>query len=99
VKFTPVNRSGALLCLMLPLMGCVTTPEDTYSSEEVRLMQQSQGVIGLTDVSHESLISYVEEAINTPIVFHGLVLDQSGQPVSNHPIKATVFDQKLDPPV
>ena len=60
-------------------------------------MQQSQGVIGLTDVSHESLISYVEEAINTPTVFHGLVLDQSGQPVSNHPIKATVFDQKLDP--
>jgi len=82
---------------MLPLMGCVTTPEDTYSSEELRLMQQSQDVIGLTDVTNESLISYIEEAIDTPIVFHGLVLDQSGQPVPNHPIKATVFDQKLEP--
>ena len=97
MKFTSVNRCGALLCAMLPLIGCVTTPEDTYSSEELRLMQQSQDVIGLTDVTNESLISYIEEAIDTPIVFHGLVLDQSGQPIPNHPIKATVFDQKLEP--
>lgn len=94
---TPITRYWALLCAMFSLTGCVTTPEDTYSSEELRLMQESQDVVGLTEATNESLMNYVKDAVNTPIVFHGLVLDQSGQPVSNHPIKATVFDQQLDP--
>ena len=97
MKLTSINVYGALPCAIFSLAGCVTTPDDTYSSEEIRLMQQSQDVVGLTQVTNESLIRYIEDSVNTPIVFHGLVLDQSGQPVPNHPIKATVFDQKLDP--
>lgn len=60
-------------------------------------MQQTQDVTGLAQATNESLISYVEEALKTPIVFHGLVLDRFGEPIPNRPVKATVFDQKLDP--
>ena len=94
---TSITRYGALLCAVFSLTGCVTTPEDTYSSEELRLMQASQEVVGLAEVTNDSLVSYIKDAVNTPIVFHGLVIDQSGQPVANHRINVTVFDQQLDP--
>ena len=97
MTLTSINRYWALLCALFALAGCVTTPDDTYSSEEIKLLQQTQDVAGLAEVTNASLISYVEEALNTPIVFHGLVLDRSGEPIPNHPVKATVFDQKLDP--
>ena len=92
-----INRYWALLFALFALAGCVTTPDDTFSSQEIKLLQQTQDVAGLAEVTNASLISYVEEALNTPIVFHGLVLDRSGEPIPNHPVKATVFDQKLDP--
>ena len=97
MTLTSINRYWALLFALSALAGCVTTPDDTYSSEEIKLLQQTQDVAGLAEVTNASLISYVEEALNTPIVFHGLVLDRSGEPIPNHPVKATVFDQKLDP--
>jgi len=97
MKANPIRWHCTLLWAISSLVGCVSTPEDTHSGEEIRLMQQVQEVVGLEEATNESLIQYVEEAVKTPIVFHGLVLDRSGQPVSNQPIRAVVFDRKLDP--
>ncbi len=93
-----MHRSGiTALILSVALTACVTTPEDTYSTADLALLQERGWEPNFDGITPANLEAHVRAEIATPIVFHGLVLDESSNPIPDHPVSIVVFDRVLSP--
>lgn len=97
-----LQRAGTwavkLLAVLLCCTGCVTRPISTATSSDVRLYQEHlQRPPWLEEMSEDDIHRTVEQALQTPVDFHGVVVDEAGEPVSGAAVTFALFDQKLDP--
>jgi len=90
-------RRAAWCLPALLLAGCVSTPEDTYSSADLATLRERGWHPDFYNVSASQLEDRVRREVATPVSFHGLVVDERGSPIADHPVRVTLFDRVLHP--
>ena len=92
----PVKIIGALLCL-LALGGCVTAAQQSASQSDISWFARTLDQDPFSNLDPEAFQETAEEALETPIEFHGVVLSDAGNPLKGAKVTATVFDHLVDP--
>jgi hypothetical protein len=83
--------------VLAALAGCVTRAEQTASQRDiVQLERAIEGSVRAT-VDPENFAADARDMIATPVNFHGVVMDEEGQPLPQAQIRAIVFDRLLEP--
>ena len=90
-------RYAIITGLAILISACVSTPDQTQSNREVGLIQQIGWEPSIFDTSRRDFKQTAQQAVNSPIQFHGLVTSERGNPVANLPVEIIVFDRLLDP--
>ncbi len=93
------RKQQLVICLVsvLTLGGCITTPRDTYSLFDIASLQARGWEPDFGGINRGEIEQEVRAEIATPLEFHGLVLDELGQAIAGHPVKAVIFDRVLHP--
>jgi hypothetical protein len=87
-----------LLVLALLVQGCVTRAVNTATSSDVRLYQEHlERPAWLESLSEDEISALVDEALETPVAFYGVVVDEAGEPVADAVVNFALFDQRLAP--
>ena len=88
--------AACVICAAL-LCSCVSTPEDTYSLRDVKILQRRGLGPDFGDSSVEAIREQVAREVASEINFYGIVIDEHGQPVTEHPVEIVLFDRLLEP--
>jgi len=89
-----------LACLTGLLGGCVNRAQSTTNQRDVGLLQRANdGDVpeALRIFDDDDLESELEEAMETPAPFWGLVVDEKGNPLADVAVRVTLFDHVLKP--
>jgi len=87
-----------LIVVALSCTACVTKPVSTATSSDVRLYHEHlERPPWLNSMSDGEIRALVAKSLQTPVDFHGIVVDQEGYPVSDARITFALFDQVLKP--
>jgi hypothetical protein len=82
---------------VLALTGCVTAAQQSASQSDISWFARTIDQDPFSNVDPEEFLSTAEEALETPIEFHGVVRSDKGNPLKGAKVTATVFDHLVDP--
>jgi hypothetical protein len=82
---------------MLALTGCVTAAQQSASQSDISWFARTLNQDPFSNLDPEAFLETAEEALATPIEFHGVVLSDNGNPLKGAKVTATVFDHLVDP--
>lgn len=98
--FVPWIRRCLSLGVGLVLGGCVTQPERVLSPaeiDEIRTIQSDDTREEVLNLEPDELKAYLVEFVESPVDFHGLVINENGEPVEGAKIEVLLFDRVLEP--
>ena len=90
------NCVPVLLAAIL-LTGCYSAAEQTASQSDVSWFGKVIQDDALRALDPEEFRQHAEEMVNTPIVFHGVVVDEEGNALRDAQIVPIVFDRLVEP--
>ena len=90
-------KLAATLCMVVALTGCVTAAEQSASQSDISWFARTLDRDPFSVVDPEEFLETAEDALRTPIEFHGVVRSEEGNPLKGARVTATVFDHLVDP--
>ena len=90
-------RLAAALLAVAVLTGCVTAAEQSASQSDISWFARTLDRDPFSEVDPEDFLETAEDALETPIEFHGVVRSEEGNPLKGARVTATVFDHLVDP--
>jgi hypothetical protein len=87
-----------LIAFALLQGGCVTSAEQTASQRDIAAFSRSVAANELrSNLDPESFFEDAQAMVKTKIDFHGIVVDDDGNPIKDAKVQPTIFDRLVDP--
>jgi hypothetical protein len=97
VNCSELLKLATVLALAGALTGCVTAAKQSASQSDISWFARTLDQDAFSEVDPEEFMETAEEALETPIEFHGIVVSDEGNPLKGVRVTATIFDHLVDP--
>jgi len=97
VNCSELLKLATAVALAGVLTGCVTAAEQSASQSDISWFARTLDQDAFSEVDPEEFLETADEALETPIEFHGIVVSDEGNPLKGVKVTATVFDHLVDP--